>query len=72
MSDLIRAAQYAEKRIKELEGHLDWVVEGLSMIEDGEASNPKEFARNMIRVSAHLSDFAMKTSIALDKNRATK
>jgi len=65
MSDLTKLAQAAENRIKQLEEHLDWVVEGLSMIGDGEASDPKEFARNMIRVSAHLSDYALKTSLAL-------
>lgn len=65
MSDLQKLAMEADKRIKQLEEHLDWVIEGLSMIEDGEAKDPKDFARNMIRVSAHLSDYAMKTSISL-------
>lgn len=66
-TELVKKAQEASIKITELENHLDWMIEGLSMIEDGEAADPKDFARNMIRVSAHLSDFAMKTSLALKR-----
>lgn len=61
-STLVSEAQKADRRIRTLESHMDWLVEGLSMIEDGETPDPRAFSRHMIRATAHLTDFAKRTA----------
>lgn len=52
-------------QVNQLRAHLDWVLEGLSMIESGEVADAPAEARSMIYASSHLSAFALSLSEAL-------
>lgn len=64
-TQIVNEAYKVQKRIQELENQIDWILEGVSMIADGEATNVKEFAEHIIRSSKHITSCAASIASAL-------